>query len=504
MDIREILRRLREKHSDRRIARDLNLNRRTVERYHAWAAAENLLTGDLPDHQTLLARLPAEQVPPQNVSNAEPYRAQIEQWCKEHVKVSAMYQRMRENGYDGSYSSILRLVRQIDPKTPEAVVRVECQPGEEVQVDFGYVGWMLDADGKLRKTWSFVMVLSWSRHLYVEFVTDQTIATWLTCHQHALEYFGGVPMRIVIDNLKSGIAKAIWDDPRLQMSYRECAEHYGFLVHPCRPRTPEHKGKVERGVGYVEGNFLGGRGQMSLSQANREVRQWCLETAGKRIHGTTKERPLERFQQTEQSRLRPLPAEAYELAVWSQHKLHRDCHIVFEGSYYSAPFRLLGQKLWICASARQVRLYNDQYELIATHERAAKPGEWHTHRDHLPPEKLPGLERNRPALLEQAAEVGPATLKLVAALLASPGLDQLHPMGRLLRLQEKYTPQRLEAACQRALDYNDLSYKTVKRILAQNLETQPPGIPVQLPPARTFARPPAELVGSLTEVRAWN
>jgi hypothetical protein len=243
---------------------------------------------------------------------------------------------------------------------------------------------------------------------------------------------------------------------------------------------------------------------MSLGQANREVRQWCLETAGKRIHGTTKERPLERFSQVEKTRLKLLPEEAYDQVIWSQHKLHRDCHLVFQGLYYSAPFRLLGQKLLIGANTRQVRIYNNKYELIATHDRATRPGERYTHRDHLPPEKLAGLERNRPALLEQAAGVGPATLKLVETLLSSTGLDQLHPMGRLLGLQAKYTPQRLEAACQRALDYDDLSYKTVKRILAQNLETQPQGIPVQLPPARTFARPLAELVGSLTEVRSWN
>jgi hypothetical protein len=289
------------------------------------------------------------------------------------------------------------------------------------------------------------------------------------------------------------------------MSYRECAEHYGFLVHPCRVRTPEHKGKVERGVDYVEGNFLGGRGEMSLSQANREVRAWCLGVAGNRIHGTTKERPLERFTQVEQSRLKPLPAEAYDIALWSQHKLHRDCHLVFEGSYYSAPLRFLGQSLWICAGTRQVRIYNDKYELIATHERAAKPGERHTHRDHLPLEKLPGLERNRQTLLEQAVKIGPATQKLAETLLADPILDQLHPVGRLLRLQEKYGVDRLEAACQRAIDYDDLSYKTVKRILAKNLENLPTGpIPVEIPPARTFARQPAEIVGALAEAFTWN
>jgi len=156
MDIREILRRLREQHSDRRIAKDLNINRRTVQRYRDWAIAEKLLTGELPDHQTLMARLPAEQTPPQNSSSVEPYRANVEQWLKEHVRVSAIHERLKERGYGGSYASVLRLARQIDPKTQEAVTRVECQPGEEAQVDFGYVGLMLDADGNLRKTWSFV------------------------------------------------------------------------------------------------------------------------------------------------------------------------------------------------------------------------------------------------------------------------------------------------------------------------------------------------------------
>jgi transposase len=252
MDIREILRRLRENHSDRRIAKDLNLNRRTVKRYHDWALAESLLSGELPDHETLATKLPPEQVPPQNVSSAEAYRAQIKKWLDEKVRVSAMYQRMQENGYTGSYSSVLRLARQMTPKTPEAVTRVESQPGEEAQIDFGYVGLMLDAEGNLRKTWSFVMVLSWSRHMYVEFVTDQSIGTWLLCHQRALEYFGGVPDRIVIDNLKAGITKSVWDDPQLQMTYRECAEHYTCTDRRCGaafwfiPAAHEHRNTREK------------------------------------------------------------------------------------------------------------------------------------------------------------------------------------------------------------------------------------------------------------------
>lgn len=504
MDIREIIRRLRAKQSDRRIAKELKVNRRTVKGYRAWAEAEGLLTGELPDHQELAARVPAEKTPLQNQSGAEAYRKEIEDWLKQKVRVSAIHIRLQERGYTGSYSAVLRLARKIDPKTPEAVVRIETEPGEEAQVDFGYVGFMRDAEGNLRKTWSFVMTLSWSRHAYVEFVTDQNIGTWLRCHYNAFEYFGGVPRHLVIDNLKAGVTRAVWDDPQLQMAYRECAEHYGFLVRPCKPRTPQHKGKVERGVDYVEGNFLGGRGEMVLSTANREVRAWCLGAAGNRIHGTTKERPLDRFHPIEKEQLNVLPSAAYDLAIWKKNKLHRDCHVVFEGAYYSAPFRLIGQKVWICAGSRQVRIFNDKYELIATHERANKPGERHTHRGHLPPEKIPGLERNRPALLVQAEQIGTATLKVIELLFADSALDRIHQAGRLLDLQDKHTAPRLEAACQRALDFGDPSYVTVKRILTLGLEKATAPMSLELPAAQIFVRPSDELIGAYAEVPAWN
>lgn len=249
---------------------------------------------------------------------------------------------------------------------------------------------------------------------------------------------------------------------------------------------------------------MGGRGEMALVDANREVLIWCRTTAGQRIHGTTKEKPLGRFQQVEQARLRPLPTTPYDLAIWKQVQLHRDCYVVFENAYYSAPFRLIGQKLWLCAGSRQVRLFDAHYKLVATHERAEKPGQRATHRDHLPPEKLPGLERNRESCLAQAAQVGADTQAVVERMLADPVLDRIHQVGRLLRLQEKYGPARLEAACQRALRFEDASYKTVKGILKQGTDQQELPIPVELPPATTFARSPAELVGTLAEVPSWN
>jgi len=258
------------------------------------------------------------------------------------------------------------------------------------------------------------------------------------------------------------------------------------------------------GVHYVKRNFLGGREPTAISQANREVLAWCQETAGQRIHGTTKEKPLLRFGQVEKSRLKALPETAYDLAVWKQVKLHRDCYVVFDGSFYSAPCRLVGQKLWVCAGIRQVRLYTGKYELVATHERAQRAGERHTHLAHLPPTKVPGLLLDRDSCLSEAQEIGPAVEQVVHALLDDPVMERLPSAGRLLRLRTRFGDEHLEAACRRALAFSDPSYRTVKRILAQGLEQEQGPIPVVLPPATTFARDTVELVGALAEVAAWN
>jgi transposase len=509
MDIRAILHHIQQGVSDRRTAEELGVNRRTVRQYRRWAQEQGLLSGPLPPPEQLQARikqtLPA-QLPPQNRSSVAQYQEQIVKLHRQGVEIAAIWARLQEQGYMGGYHPVYRLVRRLAPTQPAVFVRVERKPGEEAQVDFGYVGYLLDpATGRRRKAWAFVMTLSWSRHMYVEFVFDQTVATWLRLHRNALTYFNGVPQRIVIDNLKAGVTQALRDDPQVQHAYGECAEHYGFRVAPCRPATPEHKGKVESGVHYVQRNFMAGRELCDLPQANRDVRHWCLATAGRRIHGTTKERPLDRYQETEAAALRLLPATPYDLAIWKEVKLHRDCHINFDNAYYSAPFRLVGQRLRVQGGSQVVRIYTQDYELVATHDRAGQAGERSTHPDHLPPEKLDGLYGDRASCQAVAQDIGPAAAEVVAALLADPIMDRLGTVRRLLKLRQRYADQRLEAACHRALRFGDPSYMTVKRILENGQEQPPLHPPLAAPaPAHAFIRNATELFGDLLGGLRWN
>lgn len=508
MDIRELLRHLQHSQSDRAVARSMGINRKTVARYRAWAAEQGLLTATLPprgDLQRLLDETMNCPPPPQNQSSVEPFGDLVRKLRQQGVEIAAIRERLKERGYTGSYASVYRFVRQLEPPTPEVVARVETRPGEEAQVDFGYAGKMIDpADGSLRKTWAFVMILSWSRHLYVEFVFDQKVETWLSLHRNALAFLGGVPERLVIDNLKSGIAHACWGEPQAQQAYRECAEHYGFLISPCRPRTPQHKGKVEQGgVHYVKRNFLGGREPTTITQANQDVLRWVNTTAGLRIHGTTREQPLVRFA-SERAALHPLPATAYDHAVWKEVTLHRDGHVVFDKAYYSAPFHLVGQRLWVAGGAREVQIYTTDYHCVATHPRAQSPGQRLTHPDHLPVYKLAGVVLSREGCRQHAVEIGSATTQVVNALLDHRPEDRLRTAGRLLRLGERYGAGRLEAACNRALGCDDTSYITVKRILEQALDLAPLASAKPAPPASVFVRSAAELVGHLTEGQPWN
>jgi transposase len=492
-----LIRHLQAGESDRQTAGALHLTRKTVGKYRAWAMQHDLLKSALPTPEELARLLEqdrATSIPPRAPSSVEPYRAVVTDLRQRGVEMATIFQRLRdEHGYRGSYASVHRFVRSLEPSAPDVTIRIERPPGEEAQVDFGYAGLMLDANGQRHRAWAFVMTLSYSRHQYVEFVFDQTVETWLLLHQHAFEYFGSVPRKVVLDNLKAGIVKACFDEPQVQRAYRDCAEHYGFLIAPCRVRQPQEKGKVENGVHYLERSFLAGREVARLTDNNVKVLAWVEQIAGLRLHGTTRWQPLVQFQQVERAALLPLPPTPFELATWKQAKLHRDCHIQFDQAYYSAPFRYVGQTLWVRGDARTVRLYAD-YTLVATHPRATQPGQRVTNLDHLPAEKADALTLTPARCRDEATPIGPATLQVVNRLLDEQPLDRLRSVRRLLRLAHTYTPIRLEQACTRALRFETVSYISVKQILLTGLDAEEAPVAIPAPDWPRFARTPRELL----------
>lgn len=491
LDVREIVRRLRAGETDRAIARALSIARKTVGRYRQQASDQGWLKGELPTALELDLRLKA--MVPKCLLPSQPFKAadhkdRIEALVKAGVPSKAIYQRLHEDHkFQGSYSSVYRYVKSLGPATPEGFVRIEVGPGEEAQVDFGSAGEQVDPEtGEVKKAHVFVMTLSHSRHQYAEIVFDQTVGTWLRCHRAAFDYFGGVPKKLVIDNLKAAIVRAALHDVAVQRSYREFAEHYGFMISPCRPRTAQHKGKVESGVKYVKNNFLAGQDFRDIVEANEKLMRWIETTAGLRTHGTTREQPLLRFEAAERAALLPLPVSPYDMGVWKQATLHPDCHVVLDGAYYSATYRLIGQRLWVRTNGRDVFIFHD-YERIATHA-WAQPGIRRTNRDHYPPEKVLFLMATPQYCRDKAASIGEATKQVVEGLLRERPLDRLRTAQAVLRLVDKYGPKRLEAAARRALCFNDPAYGTLKRILEKGLDADPlPETELSLFPSSSFA-----------------
>lgn len=471
----DIIYRLRAGQSQRAIVRDLGYARDTVRRYAKWAEHMGYLDriSGLPKLEDLQVELPAPYRK-SNISSVEPYREVVKAFLDQGVEMVTIHNRLAKNhGYSGSYTSVRRFVANLLPKESLAVVRIETPPGQEAQVDFGSAGKMRDRKtGKLRQSYCFVMTLSSSRHQYVEFVFDQKMETWISCHRRAFESFGGAPREVVVDNLKAAVIKASLDDPILSEPYRRMAQHYGILVHPCRVRTPEHKGKVESGVHYVQRNFLAGSEFLDIDEANREVRRWVSEEAGLRTHGTTREQPLGRFIETEQSVLLPLPHEPFELVEVRQAKVHRDCHVEVAGAYYSAPFKYVGQRLEVYLFERVVQIYGG-LELVVTHERATRKGQRVTRLEHYPPEKSIYLTHSRDYCRQRAYAIGPKCGEAVCALLDSRPLDNLRAVQGIIGLAGKYGDKRLEAACARALRYGDGRYRRIKDILKAGLDMQP-------------------------------
>ncbi len=499
--LRDLIHRLRQGQSERAIAADLRLARLTVRKYHARAQRMGLLDPTRPvfSPEELAALLGPASEPPRTPSTVEPYRAVVEELLAQGVEQLTIFDRLGQHGYTGSYSSVRRFVSRLRPPEPRVTVRVQTAPGEEAQVDFGSAGPFVDPrTGLARTAYVFVLTLGFSRHQSAELVFDQKVSTWLACHRHAFESFDGVPKRVVLDNLKAAVLRAALHDPVLGEAYRRFAQHYGFVVSPTRPATPEHKGKVENGVHFVKRSFLAGQQFADLRVANEALRQWVRERAGLREHGTTHQPPLALFEAQEQAALLPLPREPFELLETKRVKVHPDCHVVIDGSYYSVPYQYVGTQLDAYVFERVVQLFAG-VTLVTTHPRCPGKGQWQTRLEHYPPHKAAYLERTPAVCLTLAGRIGPATARVVEQLLAERPLDRLRSVQAILRLEETVGAERLEAACRRALFYGDPRYRRIKDILNAALDREPlpesPGGDATVPasgPAYAFERPAAE------------
>lgn len=352
----------------------------------------------------------------------------------------------------------------------ELVLRANHAPGDKLFVDYaGQTVPITDRrTGELREAQIFVAVLGCSNYTYAEAAWSQKLPDWLGSHVRALEYFGGVPAAIVLDNLRSGVKRSHRYEPELNPSYHDLAEHYGVAILPARVRRPRDKAKVETGVLVVERWILArlrNRTFFSLGELNAAITQ-LLEHLNHRPFKKLEGSRRSRFVTLDQPALRPLPAQRYEFAEWRRAKVHPDYHVEVKRAYYSVPYRLIGERVDVRLTAHSVEVFYGG-ERVAAHLRSAERGRRRTEEAHRPQRHVAVIELTFARLLERATAVGPSTVEL----LRRQSAHRKHPEETLrsaqgiLRLSADFSPEKLERACARALALQSYSYRTVRALI---------------------------------------
>lgn len=479
--------------SQRAIARRLGVHRETVARHVRLANggskpailhAETEFDGGAPPgtdsdiskpanmHAGNLSPPASASALPARHSYCDRFRGVIEAKRAAGLTAQRIYQDLvAEQSFARSYSTVQRYVRRLEQVQPLPFRRLECAPGEEAQVDFGVGAPIITEDGKRRKTHVFRIVLSHSRKAYSEAVDRQTTDNFIGCLENAFAHFGGVPQTLVIDNLKAAVTQADWYDPELNPKLRAFAVHYGVAILPTRPRTPRHKGKIERGVGYVQSNALKGRSFANLAAQNEHLLAWETNVADCRIHGTTRKQVGHLFREIEQPALRPLPAERFSLFQEARRMVHRDGHVSVERAYYSVPVEYLTRSVWVRWDARLVRIFNHRLEQIAIHAKQP-PGKFSTHSSHIVTEKINGIERGATWLLQKAGNIGPHAEQWAAAMLQLRGVEGLRVLQGLSALATKHGALAIDAACEVAESYRAYRLRTIRELVKRHAPQQ--------------------------------
>ena len=405
-------------------------------------------------------------------SACEPFRSVILSKLELGLSGQRIYQDLAsDHAYTGSYYSVRRFVQQLGQTRELPFRRLECAPGEEVQVDFGAGIPITQADGRRRRTHVLRVVLSHSRKAYSEVVERQTTDNFIRCLENAFWYFGGTPQRVVLDNLRAAVQKADWFDPELNPKVQAFAAHYGVVLLPTKPYTPRHKGKVERGVDYVQENGLKGHTFTSLAAENQHLLAWEQGVADTRLHGTTRQQVGKVFREVEHSCLQALPLARFPFFHEGQRSVHRDGHVEVAKAYYSVPPEYVGRRVWARWDGQVVRVFNHRLEQIALHVQQ-EPGRFSTHDQHLAAAKISGVERGASWLLTKVGHIGPQARQWAQAMLEARGIAGVRVLQGLIGLARRHASAALEQACATAYSYGAYRLRTLRTLLERQTPPQ--------------------------------
>jgi transposase len=434
------------------IARQLHLSPRTVGR---WLAEDRF----------------RQRLTPPRPSKLDTFKPQIVRWLQTHpYTATQVYLRLQEAGFRGGMSIVKEYVRQIRPPRTPTFLTLSFAPGECAQVDWGQFG-SVNVGNTRRRLSFFVMVLCYSRMMYVEFTVSETMEHFLACQANAFAHFGGVVGKVMVDNLRSAVLQRIvGQEPVLNPRYKDFADHFGFAIAPCNVAAGNEKGRVENAVGYVKKNLLAGLELTDFAHVNPAARQWLDTVANVRIHGTTRRQPVELFG-TEKSRLKPLPAQPYDVGVIRPGRANTQFRVTVDTNTYSVPAEYAG-------AALTVKLYPDvlcfyhQDKLIARHVRC-----YDRYQDFENPDHPRALLAQRRRARDQKLMLRLLALTPKAEAfylgLADRRLNALHHVRKIVALSEIYGPDQTRRAIEDALEFQAFSCEYVANLLEQRQRLLP-------------------------------
>lgn len=420
---------------------------------HDWKTVDKVI------NSIKLGEFPTKKPHP---SKLDDYKEQILEYLDSGLSGIRIHELLRLKGCNLSYSTIKTYIKNLKDRE-DICIRFHTLPGEEAQVDFGYVGRLPDADGRIRKAWVFNMRLSYSRLDFYKVVYDQKVETFISCHTDALHFFGGIPSIVKIDNLKAAILEANFYQPIYQSLYKQYADHYGFQIIPCRVRKPQEKGKVESGIKYVKNNFFAGRKFASSKDLQNQLLDWLNNKCNARIHGTTRRVPQELFIEKELSCLNQLPNTPFRKVDVGERKVYRDCHVYIAYNYYSVPFQYVGETVNIEIDDNLVKVFY-QNKQIAMHQRLSGKGLFSTDEAHYPSYKLPFSSCSKRLLEDKMHNIGINAQKLFLVLLEKQPNHWYRTTHGILSLEKSFPRNIIDLACNRALAYGAIKYSQVKSI----------------------------------------